>query len=202
MPTHGDRGRHRARLRSPRTILRSLQGDVRRELVDNTQDLTAPPLRRRIPTALECLDSPGLAQSIKISVLPAAAATFAGLGRWEDALQITETDFGPMIEIQRRALRAYQLTALALILNQLGRLGRFDHVAGLAMTQQSATDGLTVHAHLAGVVGGDDSLAALPTPATADLTATRIDALIDAVIAETRDYIDTGTAGPLSETAP
>jgi hypothetical protein len=55
--------------------------------LDNAQHLTAPPLARRIPSALECLGSPGLASSIKISVLPAAAATRAGLGRWEGQFQ-------------------------------------------------------------------------------------------------------------------
>jgi predicted ATPase/class 3 adenylate cyclase/tetratricopeptide (TPR) repeat protein len=154
-----------------------------------------------LPAALECLDSPVLTQSFKIRVLPAAVGALARLGRYEEALQITETDFGPMIDVQRQALRANQLTALALLLRQLGRLDRSDHVASVAVTQQDDRGAVIARALLADAVGGDEELAALPTPASADLTAARIDALIDDVIAETRDHINTGTAGLLNDTA-
>lgn len=185
--------------------------EVGRTLTRSTRDISltgvalhlsiAGRLDEALLAALECLDSPVLTQSFKISVLPAAVGSLAGLGRYEEALQITETDFGPMIDVQRQALRAYQLTALALLLRQIGRLDRSDHVASVAVTQQDSTDAITVRALLANAVGGDEALASLPTPAAADLTAARIHALIDDVITETRHHIDAGAARPFSETA-
>jgi hypothetical protein len=69
------------------------------------------------------------------------------------------------------------------------------------VTQQDDRGAVIARALLANAVGGDQELAALPSPAAADLTAARIDALIKDVIAEIRDHIDTGAAGLLSETA-
>jgi len=159
-------------------------------------------LDEALPAALHCLKSPVLQQSGVIAVLPAAAKSLAALGRHDDALQIVETDFGPMTDALRQALRAYKLTALAVILHQLARPERLDHVAGIALTQHSSTDGLTVEINLAQVVGGDDALAALPTPTPADLAPDRIDALIAEMIAEIRNDAGPADAAPPKDAPP
>ena len=153
-----------------------------------------------LSAATQCLDSPVLAQSVRISALIMAANAFAGLGQYEAALDVVETDFGPMIESQRQALAVYQLTALALILRQLDQLERFDHLARLALARQGLTDFVTVPLHLNHLVDIDDELVVLPDPA--DQTPEAIESLVSEVIAEIRDVIAHLASGPLAETAP
>ena len=148
-----------------------------------------------LPVAMQCLDSPGLAQSSRISVLPSAARSLAGLGRFEEALRIVEMDFGPMIGAQRAARRRHQLTSLASILHELDQLDGLEHLAALTMALPGAGDGDAVRLHLGEILGGDDALAQLSTPAPSALAENRIDALVESVIADIRKHGDADTAG-------
>ena len=128
-------------------------------------------------------------------MLPSAAKSLAGLGRFEEALRIVEMDFGPMIGAQRAARRRHQLTSLASILHQLDQLDGLEHLAALTMALPGSGDGDAVRLHLGEILGGDDSLAQLSTPAPSTLAENRIDALVESVIADIRKHGDADTAG-------
>jgi len=140
-----------------------------------------------VSVTTQCLGSPVLGQSAMLGELPVAANAFAGLGQYEAALDIVERDFGPMIDSQKQALTAYQLTALALILHHLDQPERLDHLARLALARQDMTDRVTVPLHLIHLVDLHDGPTALPDPA--DLTSETIEALITDVITEIRELI-------------
>jgi hypothetical protein len=170
--------------------------DIGKEVSRNTQDTAmssvamALTLDGRFGDALNasmhCLDSPVALRSIRIGALVPAVGSLAGLGRIEDALQVVQKDFGPMIEAQRQALTIYRLAALALLLHQLGLAERFEQVAALALTHQGITDRGTISIYLANLVDSDDA----PTyAATQDIRAGHLEVLIDDLITELRDHI-------------
>lgn len=85
-----------------------------------------------LPASLQGLDSELNGQTARMNFIVPAVSSFAGLGRFEDALDIVEKDFGPMIETQKAKLRASQIIALTLILYRLQRFERINHLAGIA----------------------------------------------------------------------
>jgi predicted ATPase/class 3 adenylate cyclase len=170
--------------------------EIGEEVSRNTHDIamssvaTALALDGRFGEALTasmaCLDSPVLLRSIRIGALVPAVGSLAGLARIEDALQVVQKDFGPIIEAQRQALTIYRLTALALILHQLGLAERFQQVAALALTHQGLTDRGTISIYLANLVDSDDPAT---DTATQDIRTGHLEALVDDVITEIRDHI-------------
>jgi hypothetical protein len=157
-----------------------------------------------LPAAMQCIDSPVIGQGARKNALVPAVRSLAGLGRFEDALEIVEKDFGPMIYSQREGLQVSQVVALTLILHQLQHLERINDIVGLAdaLAHELIADGFEVRMHLADIIGGDDAFAALPTPDPAGLTADRVASLIDDLIAEIRDAIAHRAPGPVPEAAP
>jgi hypothetical protein len=147
-----------------------------------------------LAAAMQVLDSPVIGQTPRINVLIPAVRSLAGLGRYADALEIVEKDFGPMIESQRQRLQITQAAALIVILHQLQRLDRINDLAGVSAA--FAPDLLWVHRearlHLADIIGGDDAFAALPTPDPTELTPDRIATLINDIITEIRDAVVQG----------
>jgi predicted ATPase len=144
-----------------------------------------------LKAAMQCLNSPVLPQTPRINMLLPAVRSLAGLGRYDDALEIVEKDFGPMIDAQRQRLQISQVVSVILVLHQLQRLERINDLAGV--TEALALDLLWGHQearlYLADVIGGDDAFAALPTPDPTELTPDRIAALINEIITEIRDVI-------------
>jgi predicted ATPase len=144
-----------------------------------------------LPAAMQCLNSPVLPQTPRINMLLPAVRSLAGLGRYDDALEVVEQDFGPMIDAQRERLQISQIIGLIMILHELQSFERINDLAGV--TEALAPDLLWAHRearlYLADVIGGDDAFAALPTPDPTELTPDRIAALINDIITEIRDVI-------------
>jgi predicted ATPase len=150
-----------------------------------------------LAAATQCLDSPVLGQTDRVTVLVVAANALGGLGQYEAALEIVEKDFGPMIDSQKEALAVFQLTALALILHRLNQFERFGDVARLALARESVMQRITVRSHLDPLLGTDDGLDALPDQS--DVTLEEIEALINNVITEIRGHIAAGNLTPFVE---
>jgi hypothetical protein len=154
-----------------------------------------------LPAAMQCIDSRAIGQSARMNILTPAVRSLAGLGRYEDALDIVEKDFGPMIDSQRSRLQASQVLALTMLLHRLQRIDRINEIAGFAdaLAHNFLAGDHEVRMHLADIIGGDDAFAALPTPDPAELTPDRIATLIDSLIADIRHFIaDVGPPTPAS----
>jgi len=144
-----------------------------------------------LPAALKGLNSEVVGQASQMNHLVSAANAYAGLGHFEDAVDVVEKDFGPMIETQKARLRASQLVALAVILFRLGHLERTNEIIGVAeaLAKNFLGADWEVRMHLAEFVGADEEFAALPTPHPEDLTTDSVSTLIDMVITEIRSAI-------------
>jgi predicted ATPase/class 3 adenylate cyclase len=151
-----------------------------------------------LAAATQSFDSPVVGQASKVDSLIPAANSLAALGRYDEALDVVEKDFGPMINALRPRLMSSQLTALVLILDRLQRHERVNELAGVAYAYGHDLLGFDegARAYFARVLGGDDALAELPTPDPIELTTDRITGLIDDLITEVRDIIAARPAGP------
>ena len=110
------------------------------------------------------------------------------LGRYDEALDVVEKDFGPMINAQRARLMGAQLAALVLILHHLQRRERINGLAGVAYAFGHKLLGFdqAARAYFGDILGGVEALAELPTPDPAELAADRIASLIDELITDIR----------------
>ena len=154
-----------------------------------------------IAALLLCLESEAMAESVKLIQLANVAKPLTALGRYEEALDIIEMDFGPMMDAQYRDRHVYQLLSLAIVLHGLDQLERRDHLAAIALglgPQAIAAKNLAVS--LGEIFGSEEAVDALPEPGSNELTADRVTTLIADVITEIRGYIATPAAGPPSET--
>jgi predicted ATPase/class 3 adenylate cyclase len=154
-----------------------------------------------LAAATQSFDSPVVGQASKVDSLIPAAKSLAALGRYDEALDVVEKDFGPMINALRPRLRASQLAALVLILHHLQRHERVYDLVGVAYAYGHNLLGFDqgVRDFLADNFGGDDALAALPTPDPAELTPDRIASLIGDLITEVRDTIAQHTRAERAE---
>jgi predicted ATPase len=149
---------------------------------------------------LHCLYAPAMMESLRILMLPGAAKPLTALGRHDEALEIIEMDFGPMLDAQRRTLRMNQILGLAIILHSLGQTERRDRLAAISLKISIHWDaGRQVAVSLGEILGGEEAVAALPEPDANELTDDRMTTLVSDVITEIRDLI----APPLADrTAP
>ena len=154
-----------------------------------------------LAAAMQCFDSQVLGQTSKVDSLVPAAKSLAALGRYEEALDVVEKDFGPMINALRARLMGCQLAALVLILHHLQRHERINELAGVAYAYGHKLLGFdqAARAYFADILGGVEALAELPIPDPADLTTDRIARLIDDLVTEIRDVIARRAPGPLAE---
>ena len=150
---------------------------------------------------MQCLDSQVIGQTARMNLLVPAVRSLAGLGRYEDALEIVEKDFGPMIDSQRKRLQISQFVALILILHRLERLERINQIVGVAQAlgHDLIWGEYEARMHLADIIGGDDEFTALPTPDPADLAPDRVAALINGLIADIRHLIVDDTLTPMAK---
>ena len=152
-----------------------------------------------VTATLQCLESPVIQESIKIMMISVAARPLTALGRHEEALDIIETDFGPMHDAQHHNLRAHQLLSLAVVLDGLDQSERRDHLAAISLKVNTAWNSVQLSATeiLAGVLGSDEAVAALPDPDPADLNADRVAALISDTATRVRDLLAQRASGPV-----
>lgn len=134
----------------------------------------------------QCLESPVMMESFKIAQVTGAVRSLTALGRLEEALDVIETDFGPMLDAQHRNLRVHRLLSLVIVLHDLREVERRDHLAAISLEIATNWDAQIAADVLAEVLGDKEAVAALPEPDTAELTADRITALISDTIAEIR----------------
>jgi predicted ATPase len=140
-----------------------------------------------ITAARQCFDSPVLGQTIKIDSLVPAAQSLAALGRFDEALEVVEKDFGPMVISLRTRLVGARLASLLLILRHLGRRDRVRELSGIGYAFGHNLMGFD---QAAGAYFGDvEGLAALPTPDPSELTTERIERLVGDLVVEVRDVI-------------
>lgn len=144
-----------------------------------------------LPAALHAFDSPVLGQSPRMNALVPAAKSLAALGRHQEALDIIQKDFGPMIDSQRDRLHASQLVALALVLHTLQRDERAAEVAGAAraLSTEHYVVVREVEKQLSNIVADDAEPAPLPVPESSGLTPDHVARLIDDLVTEIRHLI-------------
>jgi DNA-directed RNA polymerase specialized sigma24 family protein len=104
---------------------------------------------------------------------------------------MVQRDFGPMINALRNKLMPTRLAALSLILHHLGRRERIEQLLAVSYSSVRNMMGTdwTAQTYFAEIVGGEEALAALPTPPPAELEPERVALLVEDVIAEVRDAI-------------
>ena len=134
-----------------------------------------------------------------MNILVPTVRSLAGLGRYEDALEIVEKDFGPMIDSQRERLQIGQVVAVILILHRLQLLERINDIAAVAkaLAHDLLLGDREARMYLADIIGGDDEFAALREPDPAELTPDRIATLIDSLIADIRHLLADDTLTPI-----
>lgn len=144
-----------------------------------------------VAAAMQCFDSQVLGPTNKLDSLVPAATSLAALGRFDEALEVVERDFGPLISSQRTRLLGSQLASLLLILHHLECHDRVNELIaiGYAFGHDLMGFDQAALAYFGDVLGGEDGLAALPTPDPAELTPDRIASLVDDLITETRELI-------------
>jgi predicted ATPase/class 3 adenylate cyclase len=137
------------------------------------------------------LAAPALSQANKLDLLAPAAASLAGLGRFDEALAVAERDLGPMVNSLRARLVASRLAATMLTLYHLGCHERVRELfaIGYAFGHDLMGFDQAARAYFGEIIGGEEGLAALPTPDPAELTTDRIASLVDDLIVEARDLI-------------
>jgi predicted ATPase/class 3 adenylate cyclase len=155
-----------------------------------------------LAATLQCLESPMIPESINVMQISVAARPLTALGRHEEALDIIETDFGPMLDAQHHNRRVHQLLGLIVVLHGLDQRERRDHLAAITLKVDTNWHAATVNAteSLAEILGGDEAVAALPDPDPAELNADRVATLISDTIAQVRDLLAQRAPGPDSET--
>ncbi|MEO6654176.1 MAG: hypothetical protein ABIP17_16135 [Ilumatobacteraceae bacterium] len=171
---------------------------VSRYVLDNTVALKSILLSRvdryeeSLAAALECFDSEVLGQTNKLNSLVPAALSLAALGRFDEAVDLVERDFGPMIHAQRARLLGSQLAALVLTLHHLECHERVEELVpvGYAYGHNLMGFDQAARTYFSDVLGGDEALDALPAPNAAELTPERIMNLVDELVAEIRDHLE------------
>jgi predicted ATPase len=136
------------------------------------------------------LETTVMSDSIRVLQLPFAARPLTALGRYEEALDIIQMDFGPMLEAVYDSLRVQQLLSLTIVLHGLEQTERRDHLAALALKLGTNWDTVeTATGVVRDVLGTDEAVAALPDPDPADLNARGLTALISDTIADIRGLV-------------
>jgi hypothetical protein len=144
--------------------------------------------------------APEMVESFRIMQLPVAARPLTALGRYGEALDIIETDFGPMLDAQHHNLRLQQVLGLTIVLHGLDQIERRDRLAAISLKLTS--DWLTAPiaaATLVEIFGTDEAVATLSEPDPTELTNDRVTALISDTITEIRDLIARRASGPRAE---
>jgi hypothetical protein len=149
-----------------------------------------------LAVALTCLDSPTLLESGRIRQVPAAVRPLVALGRYQEALDIIETDFGPMLDAQHHNLRVNQLFGLTTVLHGLDQIEPRDHLATTAFRLRGWDFGFDFTAFLDHIYVNEETLAVLPEPDPTELTSEGVTALISGAITEIRDHISHGSPAP------
>lgn len=140
-----------------------------------------------------CLEAPAMMEMVRVRQLPTAARPLTALGRYEEALAIIETDFGPMLDAQYRNLRVQQLLGLVVVLHGLNQTECRDRLAGTLSKLASQWEvGYDFAVALDDIFDSDETVAALPAPETAELTADCVAVLISDTISEIRQLIAAG----------
>ncbi len=140
--------------------------------------------------ALEALNSETTGQTARLTQLATAAHSLSALGRFAEALDAIETDFGPMVAAQHARAVASRATALASVVfgldnNELGR-----HLTSIGVELFGTQMGGEQAVELLGeYIGSDEEFTALKTPAPEDLTPSAVSTLIEQTIAEIRETI-------------
>ena len=139
---------------------------------------------------LLCLETPALTDSIRVLQLPFAARPLTALRRYDEALNLIQTDFGPMLEAVQESLRVQQLLSLTIVLHGLEQIERRDQIAALSLKLGTNWDTVdSANGIVRDVLGTDEAVAALPDPDPADLNASGLTALISDTIADIRGLL-------------
>jgi predicted ATPase len=149
-----------------------------------------------VDALLLCFESPVVGEMHRIRQISVVAGPLAALRRYGEALDIIETDFGPMLEAQDRNFRGSQLLGLTIVLDCLDRIERRDRLAAISLKLGSV---LKIEVILVEVLGSEEAVAALPKPDPAELTPDNIAALISDTITELRDLIAQRAPEPRAE---
>jgi hypothetical protein len=150
-----------------------------------------------VDAVLLCFEAPEVTEMSRIQQISFAARPLAALGRYEEALDIIETDFGPMLDAQHDNLRRFQLLGLTIVLDSLDQIERRDRLAAISLKLPPPTVNIVVI--LVEILGSEEAVAAFPEPDKTDLTADRIAKLIEDIITEIRDVIARRAPVPLAE---
>jgi predicted ATPase/class 3 adenylate cyclase len=140
-----------------------------------------------LAAARVCLEAPAISEVIRTFSLAVAAQACSALHRFDQAIDVIETDFGPMLDTQRAALLSSRLTGVAAILVALDKRDDLPRLAGLAM-HLGDHHALEPHRRFwAAAIGGEPALAALSEPTAHDLDLDRV----ATVLRETTEKIRT-----------
>jgi predicted ATPase/class 3 adenylate cyclase len=135
------------------------------------------------------IDSPAMSESLRVTTVLIAARPLAAMGRFEEALDVIESDFGPMLETHRRNLRLHQLLVLVTALHVLDQIERRDRLAAISL-QLAPGRGASYRLILVETLGSEEAVASLLEPDASELTPETVTALILNTINEIRELID------------
>jgi predicted ATPase len=153
-----------------------------------------------LEAALTGLHSANLIESARIRQVSTATRPLVALGRYEEALDIIETDFGPMLDAQHHNLSVFQLLGLTILLHGLDQIEQRDRLARTAFQLGRWDFGFDFVTALDHIYVNEEALAALPEPDPTELTPDRVGALISDTITEIHDRIAHSSPGPLENT--
>ena len=144
-----------------------------------------------VAAATQAFEFQFLGQANKVDSLVPAAKSLAALGRFEEALEVVEKDFGPMLNAQRARLVGSQFAGLLLIRHHLGIDEGLEELVAVGYEHGHSLMGFdqAAEAYFEDILGGDGALARLPKADPVDATTDRIASLVDELIGDVREAI-------------
>jgi tetratricopeptide (TPR) repeat protein len=136
-----------------------------------------------------CLDAKRANEGIRIPTIATGAAACAALGRFDDALEIIETDLGPMLDPQRRLQLRAQLTGLAAVLAALHDSPDLDRLASIALHLSSNIYDELVRMGWTKILGSEQALDNVPEPSPSDLELEHVSRLVAETTREAKELI-------------
>jgi hypothetical protein len=138
----------------------------------------------------EALDAPAISVIDRTPQVMTAAVAHAHCGRFRDALAMVQYDLGPMVDGQRNHHRGAQLGALAFILSELGQQDRLAELAQIALAVSHDSTASYHRLDYAELVGGEAAHNTAPKPSAEQLSPAALDKLIESLLAEAAELID------------
>lgn len=124
---------------------------------------------RALALVRACLGAKRANEGVRIATIATGATACAALGRFDEAIEIIETDLGPMLGPQRRLQLRAQVTGLAAVLAALHDPPNLTRLASIALNLSSNLYANLERNRWIKILGSERALLDVPEPSPSDL---------------------------------